>query len=74
MHSALPPNTSFPTEGASVVGLFVVVVVVEEEVCGRCVVVVEAVAVGFHWPGFGVVLTVTEPSAEGVLGGRAHSG
>lgn len=29
---------------------------------------------GFHWPGLGVVITGLEPSDDGVLGGRAHSG
>lgn len=86
--SLLPQSTSFCTGSTSVsssgtTGLSVVVEVVVVVlrvlvvVLLRVVVllVVELEASGTHCPGAGVDDTITEgPSAEAVLGGRAHSG
>ena len=51
---------------AVLAGLSEVVVVV--------LLVVDVDCSGTHCPGFGVVTTGLEPSADAVLGGRAHSG
>ena len=52
---------------AVLAGLSEVVVVV-------VLLVVDVDCSGTHCPGFGVVTTGLEPSADAVLGGRAHSG
>lgn len=82
-------STAFSTgfsSSASVVGFVVVVfvllvvvilvvVVVLLDVVVLAVVEVEVEASGTHWPSAGVVGPVLpEPSAEGVLGGRAQAG
>lgn len=86
--SLLPQSTSFCTgsTSSSITGFSVVVVLVVVElvvvlrgvVLLRLVVdllVVDVEPSGTHCPGAGVDDTITEgPSAEGVLGGRAHSG